>query len=367
MRGSVGSRKRRSVVPNGVVRNPGMPELYIVAEKPLYDAIRLFLGYIDQLAPEVREELSSLRILFTDDIREILYSTLDTFVAGYTVLRGSGDKACIDLADALLQWAQQFNLVDGKLVHLRYIEIALQWLELDSQLTSDLREVGEQIYLTDAIQFDPSLNSQLFKESSGLNYWGGYGEVAHPFVFSPPPVYPRLSNLPALYVQHDDKPFKTLAPLGYPDSANRVVGEMSVILDYERWKSSLLADLDSPHTKEKGPGAAKPSRGRAWNPSEEKWTDFAEEMKMNFEIYLQAYKQVVLESEAYTEVKEKKKPKHFEWLVRFQVQKWTQEEIVERYRDPSEDKDPITVRRLHDALKTTAGAVDITMRTSKST
>lgn len=304
--------KRVYVIPRGSHRNLDIPELHTIAEKSLFTAIELFLIKVDEMAPRVRDDLAKLRPLWTRHIEDALDSAIDSWVPQYTFLRNQvSDQESQALADAVFDWAKKYQLVDREQSKLRYVEIALQWLCLDSQLSAEERLSGYEVLLADAIEWDPSLGSDLLKKRTGqYGYWEDYRARNMPFVFSPPARRLGMATYSQgmMLVELSDQP----APLN-------VLEEMSQIVAYDRLRARLLGNLSSDETRARANRLSLPYRyGRVFNPEEERWDAFEAEVMHNFKVYLQAYKQAVLSTAFYDELPEKwDEPKHFEWLVSY--------------------------------------------------
>ncbi|QNR65326.1 hypothetical protein IAQ67_15625 [Paenibacillus peoriae] len=75
-------------------------------------------------------------------------------------------------------------------------------------------------------------------------------------------------------------------------------------------------------------------RGISWDPLSENWSEFEESMIYMFNEYTKLYRERTLErykSKGYIEAKEKRKVKHFIWLVYYQVLGFTLRDIADIY------------------------------------
>lgn len=310
-----------------------------------HEAITYFLRVAEVLEPQFIEDLDLMTSLYTktEKIHEKQVDSSYKFIDGWDIFEQiDSNSHLIELKNAVIAWIQKYNLVkesDSENDKL-FLEIAL-WAIPDKrdhpQRVDDLKERFKKMGKKMPIHFyNWSITDVIYYEDeSEVTGYEFQPDRVFPFVFTPgyfTPSY-RLKVSDIEPEAHDYE---------------------NILINYDKdVKFALKGDKDNVRGYTFGEG---------WDPRIETWSEFEETLDDAFKKYKQLYKertQLLMEEHGYTEGKHKRNKEHFEWLVRYQLQEWSINEIADYYSTKNTILVEDTIRK---ALTSTAKLIGLRLR-----
>ncbi|WP_144514287.1 hypothetical protein [Bacillus thuringiensis] len=315
-----------------------------------YQAINYFLRVIEALNPQFVEDLNKIVPIYTT--AERLHKPLDDSngsivdMSDWAVLEKANPQCnshLLELRDAIIEWAQKYNLVDNSLSKKTFLEIGLWAIPSKRNHPAEIekkkkfytkigRELPQYIInwsITDSIYIEDEeeLDEKKIKDKV-------FTGDEFPFVFTPNSENMNQYNITGLPIEAHS--FENI---------------------YTNYEFDLFEAFNG--RKENIQGY---TLGYAWDPRDEPWSEFEKNLDIAFRQYKNLYKnrtESYIKNLGYIEGKEKRNREHFEWLVRFQIQGWTIKEIADYYSEEEKVLGEDTIKK---ALHCTSNIIGITLR-----
>lgn len=308
-----------------------------------YENLKYFLRLAESMEPQLSKDLEEIIPLFTQ--AEAIHEKQKKeriFIDNWSVLEEcseSNNGYLIELREKLINWVNKYNFINENGPSKTFLEIAL-WAIPDirdyEKNMEDEKKFFENIGLRVNLKKEWSITNVIYEEDEAeiLKEHISFGKL-FPFIFSP-----TVFNI------HDWSSETNLKP-----SAE----------DYEYLFSEYKINLMLSSSKE----AEQPKDfcfGEGWDPRTTTWSDFEKSMDSAYKKYKKLYKERTksyMAENGYVEGTQKRNKEHFEWLVRYQIQGWSIQEIADFY---STEKKTLAEDTIRKGLSATAKVLDLKIR-----
>lgn len=312
-----------------------------------YQSICYFLSLAEQMEPTLIRDLENILPLYkkTEKQHEQYRENNQNFLDNWAIFEKANQHRnphLLKLKEALINWAKTYGLTNAKCTNIIYFEIAL-WslpsiceheeevqknIEFLQSINHPIHSAPLQWSITDSIYFEDEASDINNKDKMIFN------EKSFPFVFTP--VFFNIPELTLLPNEPQANDYEQIY-VSYHSDVNRALkGETENIQGY--------------------------SLGHSWDPRNNTWSEFEKGIDEAYKKYKELYRartESIMKQQGYIEGKEKRSKEHFEWLVRYQIQKWTIKEIADHY---SKDRKIYTEDAIKKALISTSKITQIKLR-----
>ncbi|KAF6625244.1 hypothetical protein H6F38_27150 [Paenibacillus sp. EKM208P] len=362
--------------PNRIKYN-GSP---VLIDSGKHDAISLFVKLIEQMAPDVLEQLEhgvyesyTQAFQWYANQKELTPNEEPSNWKLIKAARTDYFPEYMKLKESLYGWATKYHLTgDGDL----YLNLALWGIanyyddrkevsRKERQLNikkhaEDLEVVPEalrtmsiykcswpyeeQLSLSEYLYFEDEHDDIELSRSVGKQekIYHSFFSRYFPFVFSPEDIFCWSGN---------DKPnIHAFEMLRMFDESK------SNIIEAKIMDSSKTNSLTQPW-----------EGGKGWDPRKETWKEFEGLIDTYYEQYKNLYRERTeqfLQERGYVKDKEKRNLEHFKWLVDYQIKGWTLKEIADHYSKVRSEI--INEDTIFHGIKNTANLVLVHLRSSKN-
>ncbi|RKQ13459.1 hypothetical protein [Ureibacillus endophyticus] len=308
------------------------------------EALKYFLRTAEILEPQMIRDIEEMIPLFsqTEDLHEQL-KTDKSFIDNWSLIEKcdeNNNSHLLKLKKALLNWGKKYNLyTEERPNSTTFLEVALWAIPDRKDHEKDMeerKEYLEQLGFTDVnYREEWSITNVIYEEYEAENSEEKISfDKLFPFVFSP-----DSFNIYGLFKDSNLEPLAS---------------------DYESLLSDFRVNLMLAQSKEMD--LKDFSFGVGWDPRISTWSEFEERIDEAYKTYKKLYKErtkAYLEEKGYVEGIKKRNKEHFEWLVRYQIQKWPIHDIADFYSTPDKILAEDTIRK---GLSATASILDLCLR-----
>ncbi|WP_071395082.1 hypothetical protein [Bacillus tuaregi] len=315
-----------------------------------YQAITYFLRVAEHLEPQFTKDLDDIIPLYTETekIHEMQRENNRSFIDDWDVFEKANthyNAHLLKLKETIINWAKKYNLVDDLMGNKIFLEIAVwaipdkrdhpksvdEWNEFFSKIGRETPRDFLNWSITDPVYIEDECED-VEKVRNDDEIFSG---KEFPFLFTP-----SLQNL---------YQYKILDEM--EDAAS----------DYENIRESYGLDIYYALKGEKEK-IGNFTFCEGWDPRNDTWSEFEKMLDVAYKKYKELYRkrtEAHMKKMGYVEGKEKRSLEHFEWLVRYQVQKWNIKEIADHYSKRERVLGGDTIKK---ALVSTADMVGLQLR-----
>ncbi|MCK6078378.1 hypothetical protein [Paenibacillus silvae] len=319
-----------------------------------YHAVSLFLELIEDMVPELCEELESVYGDY-EHAYHWFQANQDSFneeefpwpSEWKYVKKASHNhfKEYLPIKESILTWVQKFNLESYSDFYASIGLTALSFYYDDCQPNSRNKKWDELGFL--AKQYNVSIDQLKAVKRHRLT-WPNEEKLSlsRSIFFEEENDTVELSRDVGLEDTHVDSFFEQLYPFVFtPENVAGVLKQKVGLLDLE-WMNFHYEDLviplitknDKEEVRQLNEGIDLMYTGLAWDPREKTWKEFEKIIDNLYKQYKRLYKnrtETFLQEQGYIKQTEKRVLDHFKWLVHYQIQGWSLTKIADYYNNNS--------------------------------